>query len=132
MKKFSLVLLMIFAFGFAQFASAATYQYVTVFGTMATVSANSVSDAYIFANNRDLLSGFILVSSTNNSGVNYSDNVMYGYVNADGFVVSVVADTSSEAFKDAINKSIHSGVILLDHTSDAALVGHRTMVIDNQ
>lgn len=132
MKKFSLALLTIFTIGFAQLASAATYQYVTVSGNLVSVSANSLSDAYIFANNRDPLSGFILVSSTNNSGVNYGDNVMYGYVNADGFMVSVVADTSGEAFKDAINKSIHSGVILLDHTSDAALVGHRTAVVDNQ
>lgn len=132
MKNISIVVAMLFVIGFAQSVSAATYQYITTSGSLGTVTANSVTDAFIFANNRAEHSGFILVSNTNGGGVNYIGDVMYVYVNADGFIVSVSADSSSEAFADTINKSMYSGVMLIDSTSDTALVGHRIEVVDNQ
>lgn len=137
MKQFSLVaLVIVFVFSVVHVASAATYQYVNSFGNLNTVTANSFDDAFTSATDRDVHSGMMVVSGSNSNtvGVNYSYNgpIQYGYVNADGFLVVVSADSSVDAFGEAANKSMYSGVILIDSSSDMALVGDRVMVVDSQ
>lgn len=53
----------------------------------------------------------------------FSYAATYAYVNNSGEVGSVVANSPESAIATAPNRSLHSGVILLDSQSDTDLVG---------
>jgi hypothetical protein len=142
----SVIALMVFVSGAALDASAATqYVYINADGIAVVVTANTSAEAFSKAVDKSIHSGVMLIDSTSDAavvgdevrvidtnGVNLGGATQYVYVNADGIAVTVTANTSAEAFSRTVNKSIHSGVMLIDSSSDAAVVGDEVRVIDNQ
>ena len=127
-KKYTILAMSaLLMFGLTTFADAATYEYVNTNGTISTINADSADQAITTATNRAMGSGVILVTG-NESVVTSSTNTQFGYVNESGVVVTVDANTSSQAFSESNNISDHSGVILINSTSDQNLVGESVPV----
>jgi hypothetical protein len=114
-------------FGLTTFTHAATYEYVNTSRSISVVTADSPSQAISKAVNIAPHSGVILVSGGNtiddNNTTYRPGNVQYGYVNEFGVIVAVDANTSTQAFAGSNNISDHSGVILINSTSDENLIG---------
>jgi len=109
--------------GFANFANAATYQYINTSGQLSTLTANSSQEALATASKLSLHSGVILLdyntpSLSNNDADTSGQDVqgqglyVYQYVNTSGNLLSVAADSPQAAMLKANNIAPHSGVML--------------------
>jgi len=106
--------------------NAATYQYINTQGQLESISADSATEALRTASNLGSHSGVILASNAtvevttvpNGSGSNW-----YMYVNDSGTVITISANSPAEAFSKAINLATHSGVMLINSSSDQGVVG---------
>lgn len=118
MKKILLAILC--TFGIPAVSFAAAYQYVTTSGTLQTVSASSPTEALAIAPNIDSHSGVILLDGSTvplqfvpNIPAQTSGTHLYQYVDINGSLRTVVADSPAQALMFATNIDPHSGVILL-------------------
>ncbi|HLP43800.1 MAG TPA: hypothetical protein VK145_00805 [Candidatus Nanoarchaeia archaeon] len=100
---------------------AATYACVNTSGSTAYVGADSSSDA--FANSTNIASNsgvmFIGAEGVIITNTNQAPTTGYLYVNTSGVVTNVSADSSVEAFKDSVNISSNSGVMVIDSVEDS-------------
>lgn len=128
--KIGLTLALVGALFFPMFSYAATYEYINTSGNLSSTTASSSSDAIANAPNIHANSGVMLVGGTGGSLVsaNFTTNGLteYGYVNSSGVVTFVTSDTSAEAFRDSINISKFSGVIMINSQADEDLEGDNT------
>lgn len=130
-KKYTVLAMSAFLmFGLVGFTHAATYEYVNTSGSISTVEANSPTQAIANATNRAMGSGVILVVGENTINNTYkpSENIQYGYVNEFGVIVAIDANSPTQAFAGSDNISNHSGVILINSTSDQNLIGESVSV----
>ena len=102
-------------------AAASTYQYVDTGGRVQSVQANSPADAFTRAVNIDPHSGVMLVTvstvlvPTSYPVVSSTSGRIYQYVNINGALQSVQANSPAEAFARAVNIDPHSGVMLVQN-----------------
>lgn len=106
------------------FAHAATYAYINTSGAFSYIEATSAEDALARASDRHASSGVMTVDTT--SGAQQTTVLSgYVYVNTQGQVVRVSAQSAAEAFAAAQNIAPNSGVMPIDSVEDSALVGDR-------
>jgi len=109
--------------GFANFASASTYQYVNASGQLSSVIANSPQEAMAEASSLGFHSGVMLVSNstntiktnqvvTDNDYITGQGSNVYLYINSSGQLSSVRANSAQEAIVTATALGLHSGVML--------------------
>lgn len=111
-------MLTVLTLGFSGVTQAATYQYVNASGSLSSVTADSASEALATAFNLGSHSGVMLVTGTPvtqtvqaQATTQTTGSSQYLYVNNQGTVSSVNANSSVEAFAKAFNISPHSGVL---------------------
>lgn len=113
---FSLTLML----AFSSNAIAYTYQYINTSGNIASVEAESTSQALITAPNIDPHSGVMLYSLATAVPAKIIDNsqtlpyVTYKYVNTTGQIQTVVASSADQAFSLATNIAPTSGVMRVE------------------
>lgn len=113
---FAILTVMIASVAFAQIAYAAnTYQYVDINGNLASVIASNSSEALATAVNRAPESGVMLVSSNSAPSVlgASTGGQTYMYVDINGAVQTVEANSSQDALNKAPNRAPESGVALI-------------------
>jgi len=115
--------------------NAATYQYVNTQGQLESISADSATEALRTASNLGSHSGVMLVSNVTVQVVtttsNGSNSNWYMYVNDSGVVITLSANSPAEAFAKAVNLATHSGVMLINSSSDQGVVGDSVPVPAN-
>lgn len=108
---------------------AATYAYVDRSGDVSYVEAGSPAEALAKATNMATHSGVMLM--TNSSAVSSDAPQVAGdtsiagylYVNESGQVVFVDVNSAAAASFNSVNMSTHSGVMIINSTSDQNMVG---------
>jgi hypothetical protein len=91
---------------------AATYQYVSVQGTIQSVEATNADTALVAAANIAPHSGVILVTQGGTQTTTPSGTT-YQYVTTSGMITSLSATSPEAALAAAINIAPHSGVLLV-------------------
>lgn len=118
----SMFMAAILTMGFPALSYASTYAYVNQSGQVNTVVADTAAGAIATAPGISANSGVMLVANSTGAvlGANTSNTygvTTYAYVNQDGTVVTVSANTSALAFANSFNIGDNSGVMLLSNTS---------------
>lgn len=121
------VLLAITVYGLPKNVDAATYAYINSSGNLVYVQANSSDGAFTNSTNIAMHSGVMLIGSASTVSPvivnNQSFSTGYMYVNSFGTVIRVDANSSDGAFTNSANIAPHSGVMMINNTSEGDMVG---------
>lgn len=98
--------------------SANTYQYVNTSGNLQTIEASTpgaaISNASNIAYNSGVIAGTIsAIGGSYEPVTNSSGSNLYQFVDMQGNVKSIYANSASLAIANAVNIALHSGVILV-------------------